>query len=164
MVSPGGPTDCSPLGSAVHGFCARILKWGSLVTPVVFLTQGWNSCLLSLHWQYSSHSATWGIILNNMGLKAQIKRRIQKRNLALQDYSGKSPPKTLFTSDKPVPPYLHPMGYLHLKYCTACFYVSLFVHWLWPWGPPRIGKAGPCSDWTHPEFMLGWNCVCIMLS
>ena len=61
------PVDCSPPGSAVHGiFQARILEWVAISSPGnLFLTQGWNPCLL--HWQvdslWLSHQGSQGLHL-----------------------------------------------------------------------------------------------------
>ena len=40
--------DCSPPGSSVHGILqARILEWVAILfLQGIFLTQGWNLCLL----------------------------------------------------------------------------------------------------------------------
>ena len=41
------PTDCSPLGSSVHGILpARILQRLLCPSQGIFPTQGWNPCLL----------------------------------------------------------------------------------------------------------------------
>ena len=43
------PADCSTPGSSVHGISqARILVWVAISSRGIFLTQGWNPCLLSL--------------------------------------------------------------------------------------------------------------------
>ena len=48
------PTDCSPLGSSVHGiFQTRLLEWDyHFFLQGIFPTQGWNLHLL--HWQADS--------------------------------------------------------------------------------------------------------------
>ena len=48
------PMDCSPLGSTVHGISqARILDQVAISSSRgIFLTQGWNLCLL--YWQGDS--------------------------------------------------------------------------------------------------------------